>query len=79
MLLLERLYVTNRNHAEPWRQIKTADGWSYWRELRSGRRHLFDLRRDPHQVHDLARQKPEKARRLDRRMQRMRDCADPCP
>jgi len=78
-LLLERLVAKNTRRSEPWRQIKTAQGWTYWRDLESGHRHLFDLRRDPHQTHNLARAMPRKAKLLDRRMQRMRNCANPCP
>ena len=78
-LLLERLVTTNDNWSYRWRQLATAKGWTYWRNLDSGRRFLFDLRRDPHQVHNLAGSKPGLVRTLDRRMQRVRSCADPCP
>jgi N-acetylglucosamine-6-sulfatase len=78
-LLLERLVTSNDNWSYRWRQLKTAKGMTYWRDLDSGRRYLFDLRRDPHQVHNLARRKPGLARSLERRMERVRNCADPCP
>ena len=78
-LLLERLVTSNDNWSYRWRQLATANGMTYWRDLDSGRRFLFDLRRDPAQVHNLVRRKPALARKLDRRMLRVRDCADPCP
>ncbi len=78
-LLLERLVTSNDNWSYRWRQLATANGMTYWRDLDSGRRFLFDLRRDPAQVHNLVRRKPALARKLDRRMQRVRNCADPCP
>ena len=78
-LLLERLVTSNHNWSFRWRQLKTAKGLTYWRNLDSGKRYLYDLRKDPHQVHNLARRKRGLARRLDRRMQKVRNCADPCP
>lgn len=78
-LLLERLYVSNDNGNYRWRELKTARGLTYWRDLDSGRRHLYDLRSDPHQVHNLVHERPAVAHRLARRMKRVADCANPCP
>jgi len=79
-LLLERLNGSSGAAADqPWRQIKTAKGWTYWRELASGRRHLYDLDRDPLQLDNRARRNPATSRRLQRLMNRYRRCADPCP
>lgn len=77
-LLLERPYGGSTRLQQPWRQIKTAKGWTYWRNLRNGR-HLYDLGRDPLQLHNRLRREPELARRLNRRMNRIADCAAPCP
>lgn len=78
-LLLERPYGGSTRLQQPWRQIKTAKGWTYWRNLRNGRSHLYDLGRDPLQLHNRLRREPELARRLNRRMNRIADCAAPCP
>ena len=79
-LLLERLNGSSGSSAnQPWRQIKTASGWTYWRELRSGKRHLYDLEQDPGQLQNLARSRSKLARRLDERMNRFRRCRAPCP
>ena len=79
-LLLERLNGSAGISADqPWRQIKTARGWTYWRELLSGRRYLFDINEDPYQLHNLVRREPELAARLNRRLTRMKSCAAPCP
>lgn len=79
-LLLERqIGMTNRPHRDPWRQIKTADGWTYWRDLDTGVPHLYDLRSDPYQLHNLAGVRPAVANRLDAEMRKVAFCADPCP
>ena len=78
-LLLERLFGRSSRLQQPWRQIKTARGWTYWRDLKTGRRHLYDLRRDPYQVHNRVGREPKLVRRLQRRMNRVATCADPCP
>ena len=78
-LLLERLVGLQRSYRRPWRQIKTAAGWSYWRYPESGKRRLFNLNRDPAQAHNLIQRKPRRARRLQARLTAMIDCADPCP
>lgn len=78
-LLLERLVGSSSRLQQPWRQIKTASGWDYWRDLISGRRRLYDLDRDPYQLHNRVRREPEVARRLQQRMSRIADCANPCP
>lgn len=79
VLLLERPYGSASRLQQPWRQLKTAKGWTYWRDLITGRRHLYDLDRDPWQLHNRVRREPRLARRLQRRMSRAADCADPCP
>ncbi len=78
-LLLERLDGGPGRVQQPWLQIKTADGWTYWRDLITGRRHLYDLTRDPYQAHDRLRREPKLARKLNRRVNKFRDCANPCP
>lgn len=78
-LLLERLVVRNENKTDPWLQLKTSKGWSYWRDLDGGDRHLYDRRRDPYQVDNRAMRQPKLVRSLDRRLRRVRDCAAPCP
>ena len=79
LLLLERPYGSNSRLQQPWRQIKTAKGWTYWRDLLTRRRHLYDLNRDPWQVHNRVRRKPDLARRLQRRLSRIADCSARCP
>lgn len=79
MLLLERTYGWRGRVGQPWLQIKTANGWDYWRDLITGRRHLYDLDRDPYQVHNRVRREPERVRRLNQRLRRIADCAAPCP
>ncbi len=79
VLLLERLYGWSGRVGQPWLQIKTADGWTYWRDLITKRRHLYDLDRDPGQIHNRIRREPQRARKLNRRLNRIRDCAAPCP
>lgn len=79
-LLLERLNGSSGpSDDQPWRQIKTSRGWTYWRELESGRRYLFDIEADPFQLDNLVRERPEVALRLNRRLNRMKSCAAPCP
>lgn len=79
-LLLERLIGKSGPAADqPWRQIKTATGWTYWREARSGRRHLYDLDRDPLQLDNRVASNPKLARRLQSLLNRSRGCAAPCP
>jgi arylsulfatase A-like enzyme len=78
-LLLERIDGGPGRASRPWRQIKTANGWTYWRDLISGRRHLYDLERDPFQVHNRIRREPKLARKLERRLRRAADCAARCP
>lgn len=80
ILLLERLNGSGGSReTQPWRQIKTASGWTYWRELFSGRRHLYDLKSDPLQLDNRVRAKPKLARKLKRRLNQIKSCADPCP
>jgi N-acetylglucosamine-6-sulfatase len=79
VLLLERIDGSRSRLQQPWRQIKTANGWDYWRDLISGRRHLYDLDRDPAQIHNRIRRDPEVAHRLARRLRKIADCAAPCP
>lgn len=79
VLLLERTYGWRGRVGQPWRQLKTADGWTYWRDLITGRRHLYDLDRDPFQLHNRLRREPRLARRLNRRLNRVAACAAPCP
>lgn len=78
-LLLERLVVRNENKTDPWLQLKTAKGWTYWRDLDGGDRHLYNRRRDPYQVDNRARRQPKLVRTLNRRLRRVQDCAAPCP
>ena len=79
MLLLERPYGWAGRVGQPWLQIKTANGWTYWRDLITKRRHLYDLDRDPYQLHNRIRREPQRARKLNQRLNRIRDCAAPCP
>jgi N-acetylglucosamine-6-sulfatase len=76
VLLIERLRGPDKRR---WRQVKRRDGWTYWTNSGTGRRHLYDLRRDPYQVKNLARKRPRLANRLDRRLNAIADCANPCP
>ena len=79
-LLLERLIGSGGAPADqPWRQVKTAGGWTYWREQRSGRRHLYDLERDPLQLTNRVRANPRRARRMQRLLNEFRGCENPCP
>jgi len=79
-LLLERLIVArNERKREPWQQVKTAKGFTYWRDVDGGGRHLYDVRTDPHQIHDLSAGRPGLVRSLERRIRRAEDCAAPCP
>ena len=79
-LLLERLIgMSNRPHRDPWRQIKSASGWTYWRNLDNGTEHLYDLRTDPFQTRNLAGVRPAVRNRLARRMRAAAACANPCP
>lgn len=79
MLLLERIDGGPSRLQQPWLQLKTAKGWTYWRDTISARRHLYDLNRDPYQAHNRVRREPELARKLNRRLNRVADCANPCP
>lgn len=79
LLLLERTYGWRGRVGQPWLQIKTASGWNYWRDLITGRRHLYDLDRDPGQLHNRVRREPQRVRRLNKRLRRIADCAAPCP
>lgn len=78
-LLLERLVTTNDHKKYPWLEVKTAKGLTYWRDLRGGHRHLYDLRSDQWQARNLARKKPGLVKALDRRVRRAHHCANPCP
>ncbi len=79
-LLLERLIGSSGLPADqPWRQIKTASGWTYWREQRSGRRHLYDLGRDPLQLDNRVRTNRKRAERLQGLLSEFRGCENPCP
>lgn len=79
-LLLERLLgMTNRPHRDPWRQIKSASGWTYWRNLDNGTEHLYDLGADPFQTRNLAGVEPAVRNRLAQRMRAASSCANPCP
>ena len=78
-LLLERIDGGPSRIFRPWRQLKTANGWTYWRDLISGRRHLYDLKRDPFQMHNRVRREPELVRKMQRRLRRAAACAAPCP
>jgi arylsulfatase A-like enzyme len=78
-LLLERLVTTNDRKRYPWLEVKTAKGLTYWRDLRGGHVHLYDLRSDQWQARNLAGRKPGLVRSLERRVRRARHCADPCP
>jgi len=79
-LLLERLIGSSGPSADqPWRQVKTAGGWTYWREQRSGRRYLFDLEHDPLQLDNRVRELPRRAQRMQRLLNEFRGCRNPCP
>jgi arylsulfatase A-like enzyme len=78
-LLLERLVTTNDHKKYPWLEIKTAKGMTYWRDLRGGHQHLYDLDSDQWQARNLAKKKPGIVKVLDKRARRVRHCADPCP
>ena len=79
-LLLERqIGQPNRPHRDPWRQIKSADGWAYWRDLSTGVEHLYDMNKDPYQTHNLAGVRPAVTNRLNAEMRKVAFCADPCP
>jgi arylsulfatase A-like enzyme len=79
MLLLERPYGFSSRLQQPWRELKTRSGWTYWRDLISGRRHLYDLNSDPWQLHNLVKAKPDVVHRLQRRLSGVAACAAPCP
>ncbi len=79
VLLLERPYGWRGRVGQPWLQLKTASGWTYWRDLISGRRRLYDLDRDPDQLHNRVRRERRRTRRMNRRLNRVADCAAPCP
>jgi N-acetylglucosamine-6-sulfatase len=79
-LLLERqIGMPNRPHRDPWRQIKSADGWAYWRDLSTGVEHLYDMKNDPYQTRNLAGVRPAVTNRLNAEMRKVAFCADPCP
>ncbi len=82
VLLLERLVGSERRRnaaKHPWLQLKTATGWSFWRDQISGRRHLYDSVRDQYQTRNLLKRRPAVADRLEARMDAVADCAAPCP
>ena len=81
LLLMEKLTGANQvPKFKPWRQIKTASNWTYWRRIDgTGKRYLFDLDRDPYQVHNRVAREPKLARKLERKLRRVSDCANPCP
>lgn len=80
-LLLEKLAAVNQVPAfQPWRQIKTADGWTYWRRIDgTGKTYLFNLEKDPYQVHNRIKREPKLARKLEKKWKKFADCANPCP
>ena len=70
-LVLE--FLTGRNG---YSAIRTADGFVYV-EYRNGQRELYDLNRDPYELHNLARRPSYAALRmkLARRLAALRNCA----
>lgn len=80
-LLMEKLVGANQvPKFAPWRQIKTADNWTYWRRMDgSGKRYLFDLDRDPYQLHNRINRDPKLADELEQKLRKVYDCANPCP
>ena len=80
-LLMEKLAGVNQVPAfQPWRQIKTAKGWTYWRRIDgTGRKYLFNLKKDPYQVHNRLKREPKLARTLEKKWRKFADCANPCP
>lgn len=77
-LLLERLEGSSKPGKAAWKQIKTADGYTYW-EYDGGHRRLYDLRKDPYQLRNLVRKEPGLVDRLHRQIGRVKDCAGDCP
>lgn len=78
-LLLERIEGSSKPGKDAWRQIKTASGYTYWEYGDGGHRRLYDLNRDPYQLKNLVRKRPELAKRLQREIDRVADCAGDCP
>jgi N-acetylglucosamine-6-sulfatase len=79
ILLLERLI--HRHHRPAWLQIKNRRGWAYWEERGGGPggRHLYNMRKDPEQVRNIARQRRPIVKRMRARIARHAACANPCP
>lgn len=79
-LLMEKPLAGTTPRFAAWAQIKNRRGWTYWRRGDGrGRRHLYHLPSDPHQLVNRYRREPKLARRLERKLVRSRDCAAPCP
>ncbi len=78
-LLLERLEGSDKPGKGTWRQIKTSSGYTYWEYGDGGHQRLYDLERDPYQLKNLVRKKPKLAERLQREIDRVKDCAGDCP
>ena len=78
-LLLRRIVGTKAQKRHPWSQIRTASGWTYWRDVTTGYERLYNQREDPYQVDNLIRKRPDLADRLAARLTEIEDCAAPCP
>jgi arylsulfatase A-like enzyme len=78
-LLMERLEGAKKPGRGTWRQIKTANGYTYWEYGDGGHQRLYDLKKDPYQMHNLVRKKPALVKRLQREIDRVKDCAGDCP
>lgn len=62
-----RVVIEAGNLANGYIGLRT-ERWSYIRWRRSGRRELYDLRRDPSQLRNVARRRPSVVRTLQRRL-----------
>jgi arylsulfatase A-like enzyme len=78
-LLMERLEGSKKPGRGTWRQIKTADGYTYWEYGDGGHQRLYDLNKDPYQLRNLVRKKPKLVERLQHEIDRVEDCAGDCP
>ena len=79
-MLMEKLAGNSVPKFKAWREIKTAGGWTYFRRIDgTGKRYLFDLKRDPYQVHNRYKRDPKLARKLEHKLEKYADCAAPCP
>ena len=79
-MLMEKLAGGKKPKFKPWREIKTAKGWTYWRRVDGqGQPHLYNLNRDPYQDHNRYSRERKLAAKLEHKLTKYANCASRCP